>query len=75
MYVESKEELMVLLKLVGYAEKADALPGWRPTMVDGFAQQRPKIFLLWVNGCQIHGVDKFLTFTEAWQYISDLKVE
>ncbi len=74
MYVESKEELITLLKLVGYAEKADVPPGWRPTMVDRFAQ-RPKIFLFWVNGCQIHGVGKFLTFTEAWEYIGALNVK
>ncbi len=75
MHVESKEELIALLKLVGYAEDAGAPPGWRLAMVDRFAQQRPKIFLLWVNGCKIHGVNKFLTFTEVWEYIGALNVK
>lgn len=74
MHIESKEELITLLELIGYVEDTDVPPMWRPTMVDKF-KRRPAVLLLWINGCQIKGVIGFLTFTKAWQYIGDLNVK
>jgi len=65
-FVESNEELLALLDLIGYTEVPALPPAWRPTLQrEGY----PQVSLLWINGCKVAGINDFLTFTEAWEAI------
>lgn len=66
MYVETKEELIALLNLIGYTEAIrhrETDDAWHPTMVH---DTLPWVRLIWLNGCKMHNCKDFLTFNNAW---------